>query len=431
MVVSFRSAPFQDWLWRDGAEGFEVTLDESFTEGIESAFDDIDAQRKALAALRVQAATALNDEAVRMSSAALDAAGARDEFQIPLDSLVRAMKQKAINISKEDLEGLRLDAEDPHFWAFAEVQLALTHKSLQMSLPASRLARRIVTLMSRSVDLKILNLISTLGQQPDLYAKSLLEALEKEALGERIAQGIAINKQTLEGLHALLAPRALKSTSLELLKGLLERAVTEEPVLEGMSQLAAMMGLDAFWSKVDITTLSMEAMNGVGKILVAHDAPLKFMVKLIDIATPPIALSIILSAPTAILTSLSTQIRKILMSPKAGPRLPLLELLLQQDDAKWRRLIGEALLESKGEAWGEGSLRLVGLELAKRRLGNTYLVPLVRSNAVSSQVRLIMLRALFRTSDALEEAVKWNMSELLAPPAVKVALKKARQRLKG
>ena len=229
---------FRDWLWTDGAEGFDVLLDESFTEGIDTAFDNIRARREALSALRMEAAVSVSEQAVYVASSTLDQAAARDEFQVPLDNLARAIRSGGIQLKPEELTELRKAVEDPLYWAEAEVDVALEYESLRAALPAKRLARRIIGMMSDAADLKVLNLLSVLSQRTDPYSRNLQEALEEEPLGEAIAGNLQLNETTLKMVHQIVTSPGLAHLAMGLITGLLERSCMNKRIAKALLTLA-------------------------------------------------------------------------------------------------------------------------------------------------------------------------------------------------
>jgi len=154
---------FRDWLWSEGAEGFDVVLDFGFSEGLDTALMDAQVRRDALAAVRADAAASLSMDVRILSSQELDVAAVRDEFQMTLDAFSREVHEEAPHLDDRERQALRSAFEDSLFWVDAQVYLALAHPELHSQIPPERMARRVMELMASGVALRFLGFLAHLA----------------------------------------------------------------------------------------------------------------------------------------------------------------------------------------------------------------------------------------------------------------------------
>jgi len=168
---------FRDWIWSDGAEGFEVVVDASFTEAVEHAFLDEAAQRTMLASVRAEAANALSEAAVRIETRDLDRVAWRREFQVPMEALARRAGDGSLRLDPAEAEELSARCDESRFWIESQVLLALSEPSVREAVPPKDLARRILSLVNRTVDAHFLEVFGGIAGRQDADLEVQIERL--------------------------------------------------------------------------------------------------------------------------------------------------------------------------------------------------------------------------------------------------------------
>jgi len=421
---------FRDWLWADGAEGFDVSMDLSFSEGLDTAFDDLERRRNDLATVRVQAAQALDARARNIASGALDAAAMLPEFQIDLGSYETRIDGGAFIIPTEEHQRLQGLCVDPNFWAEAQADVVLVHPSLQEGIPAPHLAEILMREFARAVDLRVVDLLTRLGDRTDAYARSLLAALEAESLGRRIAAGAPMNNEGIRALAALVVsgPPSLARGAA---RGFVERAATDREAFAAMKQIASSVVFPRFCELIDPDDLDIEVLTTLGLLILRSKDPPRLMPKFFDAVPPQVALEVLGQTPEHLLWEARTAVGKLLVgSASSDSRRQLVRVVLGTGEDRWHQVLGRALTQTGGKGWCPATLKATCDRLYSGGLAEAVLVPLVQEPSATEDAVLAALRALERNPEALKEATKFHFRELTQSKDVRQRLRKLRKRLK-
>jgi len=421
---------FQDWLWADGAEGFDVTLDLSFSESIDTAFDDLEQRRKDLAAVRVETAAAFSLLAQQIASQALDAAAALPELQTDLGAFESRVDRGAFTIPPDEREHLELLCVDPIFWAEAQVDVVLDHMSLQEGMPATRLAGLLMQEFRKTVDLRLVELIARLGSRQDPYARSLLVALETEPLGRRIADEAPMTNRGVRALAQLMVSGPVPIAR-GAARGLIERAVKNRDAFISMKQIASSVVFPRFCDLLDMADLDLDTQKTLGLLVLRSKDPPRVMPKLFDAIPIEVALGVLSQTPPHLLWEARGAVGKLLVG-KADPsqRRQVVRIVLGTGDDQWLSILGRALAQTCGEGWCAATLKVTCDRMSAGGLENEYLIPLIQDTDTTDDATLAALRALERNPDALKEATKFHFRELTHSKDVRQRLRKLRKRLK-
>jgi len=421
---------FQDWLWSDGAEGFVVSLDVSFAETIDVAIADEAAQKKALAAIRVEAASALESQAVRIASRLLDLAAARDEFQVPLDLYARDVGERRFSLQESERRDLAIQCEDTLFWIDGEVFLILAHPEMRTSMPPKRLARRVLSMLSKSADLRFVGLLAQLSRRQDEGTKALLQAFEEEPIGETLAANIVLDEKERAGLCTLLAAPASR-VNRGLVHGLLDRCVKDSKAFDAVVEILATVGVNNFYAKVELPALSDKAAIALGRLLIRSQASPALLAEIVGKSAPKVAAAIVAETPPALLLRLRAKVEELLEKAPVDENSEIARVLLQQKDDRWLQLLVDTLVETGGKRWHAATTGLVCSAVLDRRRGREVLVPLARSYNAKTDLRLLVLDVLEKAPDLLAEATRWSFQELFEKPEIKDRMKKTRRDLRA
>ncbi|MBM4371168.1 MAG: hypothetical protein FJ098_05915 [Deltaproteobacteria bacterium] len=421
---------FRDWLWADGAEGFEVSLDLSFSESMDTAFDDLEARRRALASLRVDALEALDTRLHSMSSQALDAACALPELQVDLSTFERGIAERSFVLDPATRDQLAELCQDSAFWSEAQLDVALAFPVLLSGLPVTRLAEIIQRELARAVDLRFLQLLTRLGGRSDAYSRALLQALEAEPLGHRIALGTPMTNQGIKALAGLVVsgPASLARGAA---RGFLERAVGERDAFAAMKQIAASVIFQKFCDMVDMEGLVDDARKTLGLLILRSRDPVRLLPKFFEGVPGQVALGVLAQAPPELLWEVRAAVARLLVELEdSGDRRQLVRIILGTGDSRWGGVLGRSLLAGHGRGWCPATLRATCERFDTRALADDFLVPLVHDPEAPDEAVLAALRSLERHPDALREATRFRLGELTHSKDVRQRIRALRRHLK-
>lgn len=421
---------FRDWLWSEGAEGFDIVLDFGFTEGLDAALMDVREHKEMLAAMRAEAASSLSLNAARIASRELDIAAARDEFQVPLDTFTETAAAGGFAQEQEAAERLKRRCEDSVFWIDAQVFLALAHPELRAQMPAQRLARRVLTMLKEGATLRFVGFLAELKRRREAYAQELLAALEDEPIGRTLAENTALDEHAVRALADLLATPP-SSITRDLAMHLVERLTGDQASLQSLAQLMMTTGFGVFWAHVDTAALSERSVTVLGKLLLACKAPEGLLADLVKDSPPAVALRLATGFPPEMLWALRQTVCKLLGDARPNEAHALLRVLFSDTRFDWANVLGNTVVASNGEALALPVLRTVCSIITKKGLCKQYLVPLVRAKEAKEEVRLTALRFVEQDPNALAEASQWRFRELFVSKELRERLKRARKKPQG
>jgi signal transduction histidine kinase len=418
---------FRDWLWSEGAEGFEVLLDYGFSEGLDAALTDLDRQREMLRAMRAEAASSLSAGARRIASADLDAAAARSEFETPLTAYERKLDEERLRLDAGEASSLARACDDSVFWIDAQVFLSLAYPELQSLIPPERMARRMLSLVSAGGSGRFVSFLVEMRRRKEPYARQLLDALETEAAGEALGCGVALGDAEIKGVgEILLAPATPLSRALAC--RLLERCCGSAESMRWLAHLMASTGFEAYWAKVDPGRLSERCALLVARLLLACKAPHSIVGDLLQRSPPASGARLALALPLDLLARLKQPVMKLLSTAAVKDAEALVTRLVGDGCVDWSAVLGTVAQASHGSAWPLPVFRMVCAAVQGRGGASGYLVPIVRSREASDEVKLTALRFIEKDAAALEALARGRIGKLLESRDVRDAIKAALRR---
>lgn len=418
---------FRDWLWCDGAEGFEVAVNQSFVE----LADSLSLEGTEHDVLATRSATAISDwnRISQIAAKELDAAAVREEFGVPIELFQRRTATAEFRLADVEVESLRRVSEDASLWSEAELRVVLRQPSLRGALPPSRLAQRLLALIESSdrVDEQLLGFLATLGGSSDEYARALMHRLASVELGQAVAERLDLESCSVATLTAFLD--AADSTTVRgVVHGLLQRGLGER------AALAMALGVMRAWKwsrlreYVDANRLPQPTAASLLRAAFQDRAPIAQLVGFVD-TLPPRAAAVALAANPNAAQALQMSVERLLtQAPGASARL--VQALLRSGPAGLR-VVGDALATSRGAGWTSKMLDAVLDALVAGGAAAEYVLPLARQANAKSSVRFAAMRALRTQPDLLADAARWRPGELMEPPEVRRFLRELRITLKG
>ena len=417
---------FGEWLWSDGLDGFQVDLQSSFAEALETTYDDIDRQRNSISMIRMDMAVALSERSARVSLQDLDLAQFSEEFQLPIDILMQAATAGAFALNDDDATKLRNAFEDPVFWVTEEMSLVLGCPEFQAALPPRGLARQLVRLAMVSFDRRFLAVVAALGQVETEYARHVLVALEDEPIGEAIASKAPLDPAGLKRLEQLLHGQSTRIAA-GVVRGLLVRGALEGEALDpSIAALAGTLGATKLLDYAGLVTLPPQARPVLGRVLVRIKGGAELLSELLGKLQQADALEIIQIVPTQILPQLAKSVGVLLKAANAREKAQLAGALLDKASVACLVAAGEVLVEDAAVGWELRTVRLIAQFLIAKNADTIELVKMMRASRTPIEVRVMLLNEM-ASSHMADEVLRWRFGELLDPPAIQSRLAELRK----
>lgn len=420
---------FRDWLWSDGAEGFEVELHVSFMEVMDAAHTD-DTHRDALRAFRGESMTAFGPDSRVIASRELDVAAAREEFNVPLQLFSREVARDSLRLDPEDALALAEECEGSYGWTHIEIALTLAHPEMRGAIAPQRLARLITQQLGESLDDRALDLLASLGSRDDPYVRALAEALDDPALGESLAaraSPTARSALALRRFFRVCSPKVARGMAV----GLVERATAHPEVLPWVLGVAIDVGLSTFVQLLTLGGVRDEVAPTVIDVMLGAGATSDLLTELLTALPPRVAATMLVRLPRDQFQRVSDFVAKLMATAEPDAVNLLVPALLQQGSPEAAALVGDCLLRTMAAGWSGRALQPACAYLLEHGLGRKYLLPLARSSKAEPRVRLLLLRSLSTHPELLEESCRWGFGELLEPPEVRARLQDMRKQLKA
>ncbi len=422
-------AAFRDWLWSDGAEGFEVELQVSFMEVLETSDSQASWEDWSAAAVRSLTGTMLSRNMVQVSARDVDVASLRQPFQMSLLAFQREAASGTRALSMEQEANLRQGSDQGASWADVEMDAVLRHPELRATIPPDRLARRIVSLLSAHCDIRLLQFLTSLAATDDPYSKAVLANLEKEPLGEILARQIVLDGPGTTALGHCLA-RAPRHLSSGLMHGLLERCAADPALMEALGRIAAQGGGDRMLSVLDPNRLNLPQALALARMLgqgVRGGGDL--VLKLAEVCPMAVRCGLLAGLPPRALSGSEDKVARVLHEATPEEATPLLGALAEARDPRLLVVLGQAIQHSLAKGWPSRVLKSACEALVSTPSGSEALVHLARSSSASTDVRMAAIRSLERRPEILSRISRWSFREaLLDPPEVRERLREVRKR---
>lgn len=412
---------FRDWLWGDGAEGFQVVVMSSLVEAADAAVLEDAARSLRLARPRDGRVESMALDARLLSSRDLDLAVQQETMQAPLEALLEGGSASSRPLPGDDFKELAERCDDGFLWAAALVDGALEVPALRRTIPPERLGRHAALLLSNQVDARALEFIARLGELADGYGRLVARSLDDGDLGKAISTRIPATPESVSvlGRVATIAPPKLLAG---LAAGLVDRA-TRDGQRPWVVEVVRELTIDRLHASVNLGTFSTEQLSayaGVIREVAAGTAILRS----VFVALPSaVAARFYGSLPDDLALELLDAALGVAASREPREQGPVLERLAALDEATAAASLGRLLRASAGRAWPPRLLHVVTTAVARRvELQHEVLAPMVRDGDLEPAVRLAALRSI-QDRRVLAEAVAWRLGEVLDPPELRSQLK--------
>ncbi len=413
---------FRDLLWCDGLGGFEVDGRGDWAARIdrvpehEGARDELDAAR----AQAVQART------LTFAQSRGDGAGAMAPATARLGAWLKQLPQA--RLQPPVLQALRRACDGGVFWVDGLAALLTAHAELQDVLGAPALARTILGIFSQGGDLRAAEAVAAMGGADESPLAMARASVDLETLGQATGNSLMLDSKSVQQLTALFAGPDLPFVR-GVANGLLSRAANEGAA-EGIARAIKAIGTRDLWRHAHLAGAGDDVTRGVAKVLKGADADATCWADLVGWSSPAVSAWILRNAPPLVLSRVEANLKGMLRDRTPQENAPLIKALAEQGSTSALRSLAEALHETRGRGWAGKVVPVICNALMRKGMGAQYLVPLFRDREVDPKMRLLVLRTLEAQPELLAEAVKFQVTDLMEPPAIKERLKAARRRLK-
>ncbi len=418
---------FRDWLWADGAEGFDVAMSLSFSEVFE-LLDTGEMSAAMFGAPRAESILAMDASRVALPSAELAAASLRPEFHTALDMFSQGVAYRAFELTHELVDGVRHRLEDGGHWTWAEADAILAHASLRAAIDPWRLARRVISRMRQNLGASMLTRLILVYETDEPFFTKMRQAMEHEGAATVVARSVdlsdeRVRKRMLEWLRTRGDAESLAWIAMFV------RAIGDEGFGQSLSELLKERGVLEVRHMIDEEALAQHTSIVYAKAMVRAGCAPDTLASLLDNIDIDAAAFVISELDDVYLISLYRPLNHALLSATAVAIEELVPSLIARRQPGLLQLIGQAL-NARKDPWMRKILIEACNALIDADMAKDYLVPLVRNRAVGDSAREIALDALSRREDALAEAVKFRFSEYFETQDFRDRIKTDRQRLK-
>jgi len=418
---------FRDWLWSDGAEGFEIEVRDSFSE----VLDTVLAEHRL--AQRTQALQDVPDagDSVQIAIQELDEATIAEEFEAPLAAYVETMQRsQADQVSEEQLELAGQRFEDPSGWAAAEFEAAMTVPALRDAIPPPRLARQLISRISETTDSRLLRYVANLLASEDAFARQVAAHLADLGLGTALAHGTGIARYEIRDALVRFMQRATPQIASEIAAGLLDRASADPTVSEAVADVIHRYDTARFIDLVD--TAAMERLDGKVLLdtLLLDGVPQGLQRRVLLSMPPDVAASWLDQQTDELFWSLEGPVRQMLMSESTRAVDRVVEILRSRRVTHAAKLLAEVLDSTGGDAWSRRALRSATRMMARAGLGERYLMRWINTQSTPLRLRVEAIHAAAERPSLRKVLIKRRFTEFMDPNEIRDAIKEVRQRAK-
>lgn len=413
VVDEERIRDFHDWVFSDGAEGFEVQLSQGFVEASDGLRFQAEAATSSIAVVRGLAA--VTEDGLDVLATDLDVAAARPELDVDIDMFEIGARHGAFESSASEIESLRHAVEDPAAWSLAEMEALIESESLRAGLPPEQFARRVANRVQAPLSETYLQILVRIFRQTDEYMAHACDTLVQLEIGRRVGATLRATAEAMTAVDDLLA-YVPPGSAARLTEALFER-VPDEPALS-RTLTTWVRSMPA----VDTSTFSPRATSVLVELLVeaGEDARTR---SALDTCSDAALVAVFTDKPRLVIQQNLTRLERLLHDgdhEAIGRTIFLLE-----KRKAWTmdvvRVVAQALVARHGE-WPSAAVRVAARAMARRDIAPPEWVTLARTTTVPEAVRVAILEELGRLPRFREEVLRFRWSSILDVGPVRDAI---------
>ena len=411
----------RDWLWCDGAEGFDVTLDLGSADGLDEATLDVRKHQENLANERTIASGRLSSDAVAITSKLVDITSSRDEFQRGLDQFAKAVTTGKMALTGHEAERARTEWEDPTFWLDCQLMLAIRVPDLRCNQSIDRLAKSVLQLLRSAPTERALRTWTHLRGRTEPVARGLNEALERNGAGKVLACRLSEELEYLPEVAGLLSGEA-SPLSQEVATELLERCVGSPRAFRQLGELVQSVGPAQYFAHLYLGALSPTATVALGKLLGALGASKRLLQELLVQSPAPSGLRLATVMGVEFRRRYARMMPRLVVENPPADAVPFLESLFEDRTHDWPSEWGRILALPNNRELPPPIVRSLCACIARSTNGAPILAVLLRAPDISKDIRLAAARCLKSHPEVLAETLKRRVSDMLLPSDIRTLL---------
>lgn len=324
---------------------------------------------------------------------------------------------------------LAMGVADAAFWLESVAHLLDRDEPLRAEASPQLWAAQVPAWTREGPSLRLGPVLAALHRTNGPFSGPWLRAMTPRTLGREVARRVRVDAATLPGLDQALAGGDGWAGGVA--SGLLERGREDERSLALLHGLVQRYGLERLWEIASLDGIEDKPARSLARLLKSSNAPPNMWADLVAGAPPRVAAWIIASAPSSLFARLGAALRRGLRERPAAEAAPLLETLLQSGHAEAVRVVAEVLVESRARDWPAKLVPEVLTAAVQHGLATPLLLPLFLDRGADTRLRLLVLRALGADAAALDEAIKFRVTEVMEPKEIQERLKAARKARRG
>jgi hypothetical protein len=414
-------AAFADWAFEHQGEGFGFVLHQSFSEAFAQGDAVVSASAFSMRALRAEGCTPLGPSG-QVASDELSRAAARPELDV-LGLYESKARERELEINATTFKKLSFELFDEAAWADCELDVLLTHPALRASVPAAKIASRLLTRLERRLGAEVLDQVLVLTSEAP-RADTLRTSQDAE-LAELLTRGWS---GTLAAGLARAHPPDLR---------LLDR-LTDDQTSELARAVCALpdSGIVAAWHELESPSrflerlrpaeLSEESVLALAHALGDAEGGLPLITWSARLSDDLQASLLTELPPSSFGRALPAAVRLIALGHPIGATL--VERVFASPDPV--NALGALLLQSTASALDDETVTAIVRMLRRDDEGRASLERIVASRSVTSSTRVLALQALAGHPAAVRRASAWSFRELFEPRDLAIAKQSARRALK-
>ncbi len=424
VVAEGPMASFQNWVWSEGAEGFDLAMDPSFVE-VFDAQAVAPGTTSAIAGVRAAALAPIGSELVTLAADDLDVAALRPELEVEVDLYQRAAGGRGLEISGQTLRALGASCDEPGGWAIAELEAVLSHRPLRIAFPPDRLARRLAARAAQRCDAGLLGLLATMTANDDPYIARAVDHLVALDLGAQVGRGVTLAETTAAAALAGWLTAAAVPLVQPALRALLDRDDCRDDVVRVLGDLAGRLGHARWLELLEPATMDGAHAGVLAAVLVRTAPPPALIAQLLQMLAHEPAVRLACGLPARTLAVHGARLTSIAAGASVDGALDLFEHVATDDVA---HALTARILAGRGQGWTLAQVsRLARIWLASGR-APAPLVLLVQARRVAGDIRLTLLRALAPRPELQAAAARRRATGFLDPAPLRRELRDVRRR---
>lgn len=419
---------FRDWLWSDGAEGWKIDSQMSFTEVFEEGSGrELHGTHESFGAVRASAMLSMDPDALAMiPSAELDRASLLPEFQTSLDLFAVGARKRAFDVPLGDVLALRESADMSEMWIESELAVVLKHRALHGAISPSRAARKLIAGLRDSPGATLTKMLTEIFSSDEPYLARIGRELIKEDLPRHLVLvdfDDASQRQDVFAILESIEPEQRQSFWFSVF-----RAHARERS-RALTSLLASARPDAAFEELDFRRLPQDIARALGATLAPSAELSGLFATMLDGVEDEVRADLLANLPLEHVPDARERILELSSGGAANVVRALVPSLLEGDMFTSLEL-GAIALEST-EPWPPSVMRKLMTAVSREDRDGVLLTRFLKHRRWSARVRLEALEHLVDKEEAtLRRATRWRPVELFDPPELVEKLKSVRARLK-